>query len=121
MNPFRRTAYRTERRDYASHNGYGNRADPYVEGGSHRRRQHRFNFGRRTREAHNDRVAAGYKAALTNPNTTRRGREHAKHELERMGRGREAHVPLMTRVKRALGIRSTPRQQRRAEYGRRRY
>jgi len=30
-----------------------------------------------------------------------------------MGRGDEAHVPLMTKIKRALGIRSTPRRQRR--------
>ncbi|KAH9983469.1 hypothetical protein BJV74DRAFT_617005 [Russula compacta] len=60
-----------------------------------------------------DRVAGGYRAALVNPNTTRRGRRHAKRELRRMGRGDEAHVPFMTKVKRTLGIRSTPRSERR--------
>ncbi|KAH9962390.1 hypothetical protein BC827DRAFT_1119573, partial [Russula dissimulans] len=60
-----------------------------------------------------DRVAGGYRAALTNPNTTYAGRRHAKRELRLMGRGDEAHVPLMTKIKRALGIRSTPRRQRR--------
>ncbi|KAI6151753.1 hypothetical protein BKA82DRAFT_4386661 [Pisolithus tinctorius] len=59
-----------------------------------------------------DRVAGGYKAALSNPNTTRSGREHAKHELRMMGRERDTHVPLMVKVKRALGIRSTPRNRR---------
>ncbi|KAI0742145.1 hypothetical protein BC629DRAFT_1686500 [Irpex lacteus] len=62
-----------------------------------------------------DRVAGGYKAALANPNTTRAGREHAKHELRAMGRGREAHVPLSTKIKRALGIHSTPRKARQRE------
>ncbi|KAH7916703.1 hypothetical protein BJ138DRAFT_1175564 [Hygrophoropsis aurantiaca] len=56
-----------------------------------------------------DRVAGGYKSALTNPRTTRDGRKHAKHELRRMGRDRDTHVPFITKVKRALGIRSTPR------------
>ncbi len=28
------------------------------------------------------------------------------------GRGRETHVPLMTKIKRTLGIRSTPRHER---------
>ncbi|RDB20530.1 hypothetical protein Hypma_012393 [Hypsizygus marmoreus] len=56
-----------------------------------------------------DRVAGGYKAALSNPNTTKSGRQHAKHELRAMGRGDEAHVSLLTKIKRALGIRSTPR------------
>ncbi|TFY50141.1 hypothetical protein EVG20_g11695 [Dentipellis fragilis] len=51
-------------------------------------------------------------AALSNPNTTHEGRKHAKRELQSMGRGNEAHVPMMTRVKRAFGIRSTPRRQR---------
>ncbi|VDC06244.1 unnamed protein product [Peniophora sp. CBMAI 1063] len=60
-----------------------------------------------------DRVAGGYKAALANPNTTHQGRKHAKWELRRMGRGNEAHVPLMTKIKRTLGIRSTPRASRR--------
>ncbi|KAI0688544.1 hypothetical protein BC835DRAFT_1238927, partial [Cytidiella melzeri] len=62
-----------------------------------------------------DRVAGGYKAALANPNTTRQGRKHAEHELKAMGRGREAHVPIMTRIKRALGIHSTPRKARQRE------
>jgi len=56
-----------------------------------------------------DRVAGGYKAALANPNTTRQGRKQAKYSLKRMGRGNEAHVPFMTKVKRTLGIRSSPR------------
>ncbi|KDQ64974.1 hypothetical protein JAAARDRAFT_52892 [Jaapia argillacea MUCL 33604] len=55
-----------------------------------------------------DRVAGGYKAALSNPNTTRRGRKRAKAELRMMGRGNEAHVSFMTKIKRALGIRSSP-------------
>ncbi|KII95945.1 hypothetical protein PLICRDRAFT_87253 [Plicaturopsis crispa FD-325 SS-3] len=67
-------------------------------------------------ESHRDHQAAGYKAALSNPNTTRSGRQHAKHELKLMGRGREAHVPLMTKIRRALGIRSTPRRERHREY-----
>ncbi|KDQ28906.1 hypothetical protein PLEOSDRAFT_1111989 [Pleurotus ostreatus PC15] len=54
-------------------------------------------------------VAAGYKSALSNPHTTRAGRKQAKRELRAMGRGSETHVPFMTKVKRALGIRSTPR------------
>ncbi|KAI0347495.1 hypothetical protein BDW22DRAFT_1342274 [Trametopsis cervina] len=62
-----------------------------------------------------DRVAGGYKAALSNPNTTHAGREHAKHELKAMGRGREAHVPITTKIKRALGIHSTPRKTRQRE------
>jgi len=66
-------------------------------------------FGRRRDP---DRVAGGYKAALSNPRTTRSGRKHAKSELKAMGRGRETHVPLMTRIKRTLGIRSTPRRER---------
>ncbi|PPQ66296.1 hypothetical protein CVT26_010980 [Gymnopilus dilepis] len=60
-----------------------------------------------------DRVAGGYKAALSNPNTSHAGRKHAKRELRLMGRGNETHVPFMTKVKRTLGIRSTPRRQRR--------
>ncbi|KIY71829.1 hypothetical protein CYLTODRAFT_486941 [Cylindrobasidium torrendii FP15055 ss-10] len=84
-----------------------------------------FGFGRTTRPAHShtttthtkrhsrwhrknpDRVAAGYKASLSNPNTTSTGRKHAKHELHKMGRS--AHVPFSVKVKRALGIRSSPR------------
>ncbi|KAA1466044.1 hypothetical protein DENSPDRAFT_746806, partial [Dentipellis sp. KUC8613] len=80
------------------------RHDDHREYSTHRRGL----FGRKDR----DRVAGGYKAALSNPNTTHEGRKHAKHELRRMGRGSEAHVPMMTKVKRALGIRSTPRRQR---------
>ncbi|KAK0231211.1 hypothetical protein IW262DRAFT_1263165 [Armillaria fumosa] len=56
------------------------------------------------------RVAGGYKAALTNPNTTHQGRKHAKHELRKMGK--DTHVPFMAKVKRTLGIRSTPRRTR---------
>ncbi|KAF9500180.1 hypothetical protein BDN71DRAFT_1440757 [Pleurotus eryngii] len=54
-------------------------------------------------------VASGYKSALSNPHTTRAGREQAKRELRAMGRSSETHVPFMTKVKQALGIRSTPR------------
>ncbi|KAL1946733.1 hypothetical protein VTO73DRAFT_14837 [Trametes versicolor] len=90
----------------------------------------RARFGRKDP----DRVAGGYKAALANPNTTRTGRKRAEHELKAMvcpvtrsrcmedfsdrrafaiqGRGDEAHVPFMTKVKRTLGIRSTPRRER---------
>nr|GAT46190.1 predicted protein [Mycena chlorophos] len=57
-----------------------------------------------------DRVAGGYRAALTNPNTTRQGRRHAKAELHAMGRS--AHVPFMDKLRRALGIRKTSRRQR---------
>ncbi|KAJ7499306.1 hypothetical protein FB451DRAFT_1204962 [Mycena latifolia] len=62
--------------------------------------------------ADRDRKAGGFKAALANPNTTSRGRKHAKAELR--GMGRSTQVPFMTKVKRTLGIRSTPRRQRRA-------
>ncbi|KAG8979248.1 hypothetical protein FRB94_008844 [Tulasnella sp. JGI-2019a] len=61
----------------------------------------------RNSESHRERVAGGYKAALTNPNTTHDGREHAKHELRRMGES--THVPIMTKIKRTIGIRSTPK------------
>ncbi|KIM83876.1 hypothetical protein PILCRDRAFT_818886 [Piloderma croceum F 1598] len=61
---------------------------------------------------HKDNVAGGYKAALSNPNTTREGRKRAKMELRMMGRGNETHVPFMTKVKRTLGIRSSPRRSR---------
>ncbi|KAF7330764.1 hypothetical protein MVEN_02415100 [Mycena venus] len=54
-----------------------------------------------------DRRAGGLKAALANPNTTHRGRKNAKSELHSMGRS--SHVPFMTKVKRTLGIRSSPR------------
>jgi len=59
-----------------------------------------------------DRMAGGYKAALSNPNTTRDGRKRAKMELKSMGRGNEAHVSFLTKVKRSLGIRSSPRRSR---------
>ncbi|SJL01551.1 uncharacterized protein ARMOST_04873 [Armillaria ostoyae] len=62
-----------------------------------------FGTRRRTRDTHHasstttrkprfwhrrdkDRSAGGYKAALTNPNTTHHGRRHAKHELRKMVR-----------------------------------
>ncbi|KAJ7367906.1 hypothetical protein DFH08DRAFT_946882 [Mycena albidolilacea] len=54
-----------------------------------------------------DRRAGGLKAALANPNTTHHGRKNAKTELHAMGRS--SHVPFMTKVKRTLGIRSSPR------------
>ncbi|KAK0191365.1 hypothetical protein F5146DRAFT_1048365 [Armillaria mellea] len=86
-----------------------------------------FGTRRRTRDTHHassttthkppfwhrrdkDRVAGGYKAALAKPNTTHQGRKHAKHEPRKMGK--DAHVPFMTKVKRTLGIRSTPRRAR---------
>ncbi|KAK7695587.1 hypothetical protein QCA50_000223 [Cerrena zonata] len=75
---------------------------------SRRGRSHRTRFGRKDP----DRVAGGYKAALSNPNTTRSGRKHAKRELGVMGRSGETKVPLMTKIKRTLGIRSTPRRER---------
>jgi len=116
MNPFRRrTDYRADR-EYEYSRGHGKHARPYE---GNRRWHHKF--GRRNGESREERRAAGYKAALSNPNTTRRGREHAKHELRHMGRGREAHVPLLTKIKRTLGIRSTPRRQRNTEIDRRRY
>jgi hypothetical protein len=77
--------------------------------------------------------------ALANPNTTSEGRRRAKAELHAMvclyeppyrvqvsslrvqGRGREAHVGLLTRIRVALGIRKTPRSERRHESERRRY
>jgi len=59
-----------------------------------------------------NRVAGGYKAALSNPNTTNKGRRRAKEELRGMGRGDEAHVSFMTKVRRTLGIRSTHRRSR---------
>ncbi|KAF7330757.1 hypothetical protein MVEN_02414400 [Mycena venus] len=52
------------------------------------------------------------KAALSNPKTTHAGRKRAKAELHAMGRS--AHVPFMTKVKRALGIHKTPRREREA-------
>ncbi|KAJ7133710.1 hypothetical protein C8R43DRAFT_1022826 [Mycena crocata] len=72
-----------------------------------------FNTNRRNHRSARrdpDRVAGGYKAALSNPNTTHAGRKRAKAELHSMGRS--AHVPFMTKVKRALGIHQTSRRQR---------
>ncbi|KAH9482878.1 hypothetical protein JR316_0004978 [Psilocybe cubensis] len=63
-----------------------------------------------SRRPDKDRVAGGYKVALANPNTTHSGRKHAKRELRAMGR--DTHVPFMTKVKRTLGIRSTPSRRR---------
>ncbi|OBZ76969.1 hypothetical protein A0H81_03675 [Grifola frondosa] len=87
---------------------FGRRSDLRESTSSTRRRIPGLHFHRKDQ----DRVAGGYKAALSNPNTTRSGRKHAKHELRAMGRGRETHVSLLTKVKRTLGIRSTPRSER---------
>ncbi|KAG1718929.1 hypothetical protein EDB19DRAFT_1585343, partial [Suillus lakei] len=76
--------------------------------GNHTSTRRRFRFFSRDK----NRVAGGYKAALSNPRTTRQGRKHAKQELRAMGRERETHLPFMTKVKRALGIRSSPRKKR---------
>jgi len=78
-------------------------------------RRHHRGFYRRDP----DRVAGGYKAALSNPKTTHAGRKRAKAELHAMGRS--AHVPFMTKLRRALGIRKTPRRQREAASRERRY
>ncbi|KAG2148067.1 hypothetical protein DEU56DRAFT_783985 [Suillus clintonianus] len=88
MNPFRRNVHHDERERTSS--------------------GRRFRFFSRDK----NRVAGGYKAALSNPRTSRQGRKHAKQELRAMGRERETHLPFMTKVKRALGIRSTPRNKR---------
>ncbi|KAF9779988.1 hypothetical protein BJ322DRAFT_1012098 [Thelephora terrestris] len=72
----------------------------------------RTGFSNPLRRRDPDRVAGGFKSALSNPNTTRSGRKEAKRELRFMGRGNETHVPLMTKIKRTLGIRSTPRRDR---------
>ncbi|KAF7331886.1 hypothetical protein MKEN_00068800 [Mycena kentingensis (nom. inval.)] len=58
-------------------------------------------------------------AALANPNTTREGRQHAKHELHAMGRS--SHVSFMTKLRRMLGIRKTPRRDRKVARERREY
>jgi len=50
-----------------------------------------------------DIVAGGYRVALADPNTTQEGRAHARHDIH--SKGHSAHVPLMTRIKRILGIR----------------
>ncbi|TFK99110.1 hypothetical protein BDV98DRAFT_571687 [Pterulicium gracile] len=85
---------------------FSTRRAPAKKSTSSTRNYHHRRFYRKDR----DRVAGGYKAALSNPHTTKDGRSHAKHELHKMGRS--SHVPLMTKIKRTLGIRSTPRQKR---------
>jgi len=80
--------------------------------GTSSRRHHRAFYRRDPYRRDPDRVAGGYKAALSNPKTTHAGRKRAKAELHAMGRS--AHVPFMTRVKRALGIHKTPRREREA-------
>ncbi|KAG8988066.1 hypothetical protein FRB90_002975 [Tulasnella sp. 427] len=57
-----------------------------------------------------NRRAAGLRAALANPHTTHTGRKRAEAELHSMGRS--AHVPITTKIKRTLGIRSSPRNHR---------
>ncbi|KIK65691.1 hypothetical protein GYMLUDRAFT_240185 [Collybiopsis luxurians FD-317 M1] len=82
----------------------------------HHRKSYSNTPRRRERYYHRrdpDHVAAGYRAALANPNTTSQGRRHAKEELHAMGRS--THVPFMTKLKRTLGIRSTPRRKREQE------
>ncbi|KAG8955577.1 hypothetical protein FRC04_007568 [Tulasnella sp. 424] len=61
-----------------------------------------------------NRRAAGLRAALANPHTTHDGRKRAEAELHSMGQS--AHVPLSTKIKRTLGIRSSPRNHNRATY-----
>ncbi|PVG04797.1 hypothetical protein CPB86DRAFT_778089 [Serendipita vermifera] len=78
-----------------------------TTGHHHTRTRRRSLFPRRKNP---ERRAAGLKAALANPNTTHDGRKHAKKELHHMGRS--AHVPLSVKIKRTLGIRSTPRRKR---------
>ncbi|KAJ6510218.1 hypothetical protein C8R47DRAFT_787828 [Mycena vitilis] len=63
-----------------------------------------------------DRRAGGLKASLANPNTTRQGRHNAERELHAMGRS--SHVSFMTKVKRTLGIRSSPRRRTAAHHNR---
>lgn len=56
-------------------------------------------------------VAGEYTAfANSNPRLSRQSRKHAKQELRTVGNDRETHLPFMTKVKRALGIRSLSRQ-----------
>ncbi|KAG2345140.1 hypothetical protein BDR05DRAFT_931229 [Suillus weaverae] len=86
MNPFQRNEHRHER----------NRTSA----------RRRFRFFSRDQ----NKVAGGHKAALSNPRTSRQSRKHTKQEFRAMGRDRESHLPFMTKVKRALGIRSSPRQ-----------
>jgi len=51
-----------------------------------------------------------YKATPSNLNTTKRGRRYGKEMmLGHMGRGSNAQVSLLTRIKRALGFRPTRR------------
>ncbi|KAG1842199.1 hypothetical protein DFJ58DRAFT_843145 [Suillus subalutaceus] len=55
-------------------------------------------------------VAGVYNAALSNPKTSGQDMKHAKQELDVMERDKETHLPFMTKVKRALGICSSPHQ-----------
>jgi len=89
--------------------------EPPVERSYGRRREGFF------RRKDPQRQAAGYKGALSNPNTTSAGRRRAKEELRLMGRGREAHVPLSTRIKRWFGVRSRPARYSNRQYERRPY
>ncbi|KAJ8588749.1 hypothetical protein M405DRAFT_881966 [Rhizopogon salebrosus TDB-379] len=61
-----------------------------------------------------NRVTRGHKAALPNRITARRGKKNAKQEHRLMGKhgGGETHLPFMTKVKRALGMQSTPSKKR---------
>jgi len=98
--------------------GY-NRGPGYSEGSRIRERRvdrpSRRSEGRRRVDP--DRRAAGYKAAISNPNTTHDGRARAKDELRAMGRGYEAHgrPSLSSRIRHFLGIRA--RSTRREEAG----
>lgn len=52
-----------------------------------------------------DRVSGGHRrTARSNPKTVRSSRERTKHEQRIKGRVGDTHVPLMVKVKRALGI-----------------
>ncbi|KAF9042588.1 hypothetical protein BDZ89DRAFT_271202 [Hymenopellis radicata] len=90
----------TRRSHHATHHTAHNSTAP---------RTHRRHFWQRKDR---DRVAGGYSCFVQPPHNT--GRKHAKHELHKMGRS--SHVPFMTKVKRTLGIRSTPQRERRVHY-----
>ncbi|KAI6122804.1 hypothetical protein EV401DRAFT_2196183 [Pisolithus croceorrhizus] len=57
-----------------------------------------------------DRVSGGNRrTARSNPKTTRSGRKRTTQNERRIkGRERDTHVPLMAKVKQALGIQNTP-------------
>ncbi|PWN53730.1 hypothetical protein IE53DRAFT_377113 [Violaceomyces palustris] len=63
------------------------------------------------RKPDKDKVIAGYKAALNNPNTTKEGRSHARKQLILKGRFKEAFTSrsLSTRIRSALGLRAKRR------------